>query len=504
MANKATLAINIISDASGARRGFEDATSQVDRFRDGLDRASVAAGGVLAGIGAIATEAFQAASDLQQTTGSINAVFGDWALDIEQSAQDAATAVGLSTSQYEGLAAVIGSQLKNAGMDIGDVTTQTQQLIATGADMAAVFGGTAADAVGALSSALKGEMDPIESYGVSLSQAAIDAQRAADGTGQLEGAAGKAAQTTAILELIAAQTADTTGQWAAQAGTAAEQTQMAGAAASDAAAALGEALLPLVADLAGKLQSAAEWAARNRDVLVPLVGVVAGLAGAVLLINGALAAYRAIMVVATAAQWLFNFAVSANPLVGIIVIIGLLIAAVVLAYQKFEWFRDLVSAIGDFLSGAWDGLIAVIGWIGDRISDLGDVWAAVFDWIADVMSPVTDVLSWIADKIGWVLDAAGSVGDFFGGLFSAPAGPAPGPAGVQNRTAAALFGAPAGGLLTAGGGGTSPAAAPGLPATTVINLTVNGAVDPLSTGRQITDLLRSYARQTGAQVAVSL
>jgi hypothetical protein len=60
--------------------------------------------------------AFNAASDLQQSTGAIDAVFGDWALDIEQAAQGAADAVGLSTSEYENLAAVIGSQLKGAGM----------------------------------------------------------------------------------------------------------------------------------------------------------------------------------------------------------------------------------------------------------------------------------------------------------------------------------------------------------------------------------------------------
>jgi hypothetical protein len=218
----ATLSIKIVGDASDAKKGFDDAESAADKFGRGLDKASVAAVGALGGIGLLAKGAFDAASDLQQSTGAIDAVFGDWALDIEQTAQAAAAGVGLSTSAYENMATVIGSQLKNAGMNIGDVTNQTQALIATGADMASVYGGTAADAVNALSSALKGEMDPIEAYGVTLNQAAIQARMAANGTSELEGAAAQQAKTQAVLQLITEQTAATQGQWAAQSGTAAE------------------------------------------------------------------------------------------------------------------------------------------------------------------------------------------------------------------------------------------------------------------------------------------
>jgi hypothetical protein len=220
MARSATLAINIISDASGATRGLDEATSKVDKFKSGLDRASLAAGAAIGGIALIGKQAFDAASELQQTSGSIEAVFGKYSEGVSNMADDAARMVGLSKSKYQEMAAVIGAQLKNAGMSADTAATHTEDLIKTGADMAAVFGGTAADAVEALSSALKGEMDPIEKYGVSLNQTAIDTQLAADGHDKLTGAAQKAAQTQAILELITKQTADTQGQWNAQIGTA--------------------------------------------------------------------------------------------------------------------------------------------------------------------------------------------------------------------------------------------------------------------------------------------
>jgi CubicO group peptidase (beta-lactamase class C family) len=127
MAKAATLTVKIVSDAKGAAQGFEDASSRVDKFKSGLDKASVAAGGVLGGLALVAKGAFDAASALQQSTGGINTVFGDWAIDIEQAAQKAATAVGLATSDYENSAALIGAQLNSMGFNIADNVAQTQR-----------------------------------------------------------------------------------------------------------------------------------------------------------------------------------------------------------------------------------------------------------------------------------------------------------------------------------------------------------------------------------------
>jgi hypothetical protein len=501
MPRSATLAINIISDASGAGRGLDEATSKVDKFQRGLDKASLVAGGAIAGLAALGKGAIDAASDLQQSTGSIEAVFGKYA-DAEKSvAADAAKAVGLSADQWQNLAAVIGSQLKNAGLPIEEVTGRTEALIQTGADMAAVFGGTAADAVDALSSALKGEMDPIERYGVTLNQNAIDAQLAADGTDKLTGAAQQAAKAHAILELITAQTAQTEGQWTAQLGSAAEQQQVASAANANAAATLGQQLLPLYTKFMGTLASVATWAGQNKGTVTALAIAIGGLAAATLIVNGVMTAWTTITRIAAAAQWIWNAAMSANPLGLIIIAVAAVVAGIVLLINHFGGLGNIIKATGQVFSSIWNAITTAIGWVGDRISGLGDAFGAVFRWIGKVMSPVVDVIKWIADKISWVINKAKAVGDFFGNLFSAPA-----PARGATGGAGGLLGAPAGlrtaGLLTAGGGiGSSPSgAASG--AGTVVNVTVNGALDPVAVGRQIQSVLRDYTRRTGQTAAV--
>src|SRR5690606_596090 len=64
---------------------------------------------------------------------------------------------------------------------------------------------------------------------------------------------------------------------------------------TDLSAKLGSALLPIVQRVVGVFQDVAEWASRNTTIVKVLVGVVGGLAGAVLTINKALAAFRAVM-----------------------------------------------------------------------------------------------------------------------------------------------------------------------------------------------------------------
>src|SRR5699024_7547715 len=179
MAGKtAILSIRILSDSRDAKKGMEQTATAAQRLESGLDRMTPAATGALLAVGALGKKAFDAASDLQQSTGAVTSVFGEQADAVRQYAAGAAESVGLAKSQYQDLAAVLGSQLKNLGLPMENVAGQTQDLIGLGSDLAATFGGSTSDAVAALSSLLRGERDPIEQYGVSIKQADINAQMA--------------------------------------------------------------------------------------------------------------------------------------------------------------------------------------------------------------------------------------------------------------------------------------------------------------------------------------
>jgi phage-related protein len=124
----------------------------------------------------------------------------------------------------------------------------------------------------------------------------------------------------------------------------------------------------------------------------------------------------------TAATWLFNAALLANPVGLIIVGIIALIAAIVLLWKNSETFRTIVMAAWDGIkkaaSSAWDfiknviwpGLKFVIGLIGDYYMALWSVVSTAWGAIVSVISGAWDKLSGFFQKI---IDKVKSVIDWF-------------------------------------------------------------------------------------------
>lgn len=461
MAGKsAILTVKILTDASKAGKGVNEASSKFGKFQAGVSKLTPLAAGAAGAVALFGKKAIGAASDVQQSMGGIEAVFGSNAETVKAWAAAAADAVGLSKNEYATFATVIGSQLKNAGLPMDDVMSKTKGLITLGSDLAATYGGTTAEAVDALSSALKGEFDPMEKYGATLSASAISAQMAADGTDKLTGKQAQAAKTQATLALITAQTGDAQGQYTAQLGTAAEQQQRANAQFENASAALGEALLPAVTWVASAFADMAAWVSQNATVVGILVGVVGGLAAGILALNVALKAYQATAVavaavqkvmqsaalgtriqlaalavqqgvttaatkLAAAGQWLLNAAMSANPVGLVIAAIAALVALVVVLWNKNKGFRDFVigawKAIAAAAKAAWAGIKAavssVITWITAKVRAMraivAAVWAAIRSSAAaawnGVRSVVSSTVSWVTSRIRSITAAARAV-----------------------------------------------------------------------------------------------
>lgn len=257
MGKTAILAVKIIGDATSAQQ----AMAGTEKAAGGLSKLGGMAGTALAGA-AVAAGAFavklgvdsvKAAADLEQSTGAVEAVFKSGAGQMKQFSDQAATSVGLTKNEYNELATVMGSQLKNGGTSLKDLGGKTNELIKTGSDLAAMFGGSTSDAVGALSSALKGERDPIEKYGVSLSQAKIDAEAAAMGFQKVGGSLSAEANQAATLSLIMKQTKDAHGAFGRETDTLAHKQQVLGAQWGNLKTTLGNALLPVVSQVMGAM-----------------------------------------------------------------------------------------------------------------------------------------------------------------------------------------------------------------------------------------------------------
>jgi phage-related protein len=449
VARTAILAIKIISDATKAAAGLDKTAKGVSAWEKGLGKAATASTAMLAGIVGVGKAAFDQASALQQAGGAVESVFGQQADAVMNLASAAAQAVGLSKSEYAGLASVLGGQLKNLGVAQEDLVGTTDSLISAGADLAATYGGTTTQAVEALSAAFRGEYDSLEKYTVSIKQSDVNAQLAAKGQDKLTGSARTQAETQAKLALIMKQSAAAHGQFGREADTAAGQQQRAAADTKNALAELGAVLLPIISTAAKLFGQLAAYVGNNARTFQILAGVVGGLSAALIIANAAMSAYATITAVAAAvqtaaskaalgtriqiialtiaqkaaavgaklmaaAQWLLNVAMSANPIGLIIIAIVALVAGFILLYRKSETFRNAVQALGRIAVAVFNTVVnavkVAVAWIGGKLTAAGNAVRAVLTAAGLAILSAFQQVQAIVNRVGAAFRSAGAAG----------------------------------------------------------------------------------------------
>lgn len=412
----AVLAIRIIGDATGAVKAMNDAEKSAGRFRKGLSTASKVSTVALGAISGAAIACGNDASDLEQSVGGVSTVFGDQAKKMLDWSNNASQAVGLSKNEYNEFATVIGAQLQNMGMQADQSADQTNRLISLGADMASMFGGTTADAVDALSSALKGEMDPIERYGISLNDTTLQATAASMGLEDLYKSGDRNAKMQATLQAITQQSGKAVGNFAKEADTAQGQQQRMTAALTDAKAELGQAMLPILSQVAEKLASMAQWVQQNSAWLVPLATAIGAVAAVIVTINAAMSAYAAVAGVVAAAQTALNLAMAPTlgVILAIIAVIALLVAGIVLAIQHWDQIKEAGATAGAWIQQKWEAVTGFFGTAWTNISTwAGTAWTNITATCGTVVSSIQGkwqaFTSWIGSIWGNISTFAGTI-----------------------------------------------------------------------------------------------
>lgn len=376
----------------------KETDTKVGGFNKALGSMVAPAGAVLGALGGVAIGFGDMAAEAEQNVGAVETVFGKAADKVAQFAATSATSVGLSSSQYNQLSAVTGTALKAAGVSVDDLAEKNDELIKRGADMASVFGGTTVEAVSAMGSAFRGEFDPLERYGVTLTMNQVNAELAAKGQDKLGGAALESAKKQAIMDLVMKQSSASAGNFAKEADTTAGAQQRANASFQDAAAKLGEKMLPALTKLAEILTATAKWISENSEVVTTLAAIIGVLAAGIIAV--------------TAVQWLWNVAMAANP-VGIVILAITALIAIIIALAM-NWDK-----IVSFLRTTWSGFIA---WWNDGMRKMGDQWNRFWGNVgAKVREIWNGVVSWFRNGwngfTGWWNDGMRRIGGQWNGFW---------------------------------------------------------------------------------------
>lgn len=442
----AILAIGIITDAAKSKKGFKEVETSAQRMERRLGTASKAASAGLLAMGAAAISAAKdAAADassqaklafaLRKNAGaSREAIKGTeaWITTISRAtgvADDELRPALATLVRSTGDARKAQSALKTA-MDISAATGKPLQAVST-----------------ALAKGYAGQTTAIGRLVPGIDQAVL-----------------KSGDMTKVMDALNRKVG---GEAANAAKTAEGQYRILTNNFNEAKESLGVGLLPILTSLAVVLADGAVWVQNHSTATKVLIGTTAGLAAAVIGVNGAYKAYKSAAAAAAIAQKVFNLAMRANPIGLVVTAIALLVAGLVLAYKKSDTFRAIVNKVRDA-----------------GVAAFKQIW----EWIKKGIDLVKDLIGWVK-KLKFPSPPK-SLSKLFGGEGGEGGPSRPGGGGGFAYSSLPGRGGPGGGgfLLPVGGG---------FGETVIFNVTINDAFDPDEVARKLEKVITGRRRRLG-------
>jgi hypothetical protein len=278
-----TLTVKILGDEKDLLRSFKNSSTAaatfesrlssvstgVTRFARSAGLAAVAAGGVAAVLG---TKFVTAASNLNEQVNRSNVVFGSSAKAIEAWSKTTADALGLSQRQALEAAGGFGTILQTAGLTEKQAASFSQQLVKLASDMASFNNIDPGQALEKLRSGLAGEAEPLRQVGVLLSENRVKQAAYANGIAKVGSELTEAQKVQARYLIILEDTAKQQGDFERTSDSLANSQRRVRAQFENASAAIGGALLPVVANVASALASLIPRVQASLSQLVAAVG----------------------------------------------------------------------------------------------------------------------------------------------------------------------------------------------------------------------------------------
>lgn len=345
-----------------------------------------------------------AAADANAASSQFTQVFGDMESQASQSLANIADNTGIQVNRMKGSYTQIAAFAKTTGMDTSSALGLADRAMVAVADSAAFYDRSLEETTESLQSFLKGNYENDSALGLSCTE--VTRNEAANRL------YGKSFQDLAedqkqltLLQMVedANAASGALGQAARESDTWTNQTGNLKQAWEDFQAVLGANVLPKVVEIVGKaaekvqdlskkmpdiLQKFKEWSPLIAGVVagfVTLKGVMA-ISGLIGTITGAWQAYKKANEGATIAQWLFNAAMNANPIVLVISLIAGLVAALVVLWNTNDEFRANVIA-------AWEAVKAFIGDALVKIKEtVTQAWEAIKAFVSDTVNKIKSVV----------------------------------------------------------------------------------------------------------------
>jgi hypothetical protein len=427
--------IDIVADVQKLQQGVDQANKQLGGLDASvtkvqkLSTAFVGVGVAAKGFsiaGGFINSATDAASNMEETLSKTSVLFGQNSTEIVKFAEGAAKTFGQSKQQALDAATTFATFGKAAGLAGSDLTGFSTGFVGLASDLASFNNTTPEQAINAIGSALRGEAEPLRQFGVLLDDATL--RQAALELGLIsttKNALTPQQKVLAAQKVIYEQTTAAQGDFGRTSDGLANSQRILEAEQANLNTNLGKTFLPVMklvndamtfavgvfTSLPGPVQQIIVVVGLAIAILGPFLLLINAIKTAMVALELATLAKSAATKIATAAQWLFNAAMSANPIGLVILAIVAIIAIIVLLVKNWDTVTKVVgevwNAIKNFASDAWEALKGFGSKVSGFITSIKNAFNAIpramvgvgKDIVEGLWQGMSNMVGWLRDKV---------------------------------------------------------------------------------------------------------
>lgn len=228
-------------------RGLSYMTKQVNTFGSTLKKIGgmVAIAFGMAALVNFAKESIKLASDIQEVQNVIDVTFGNAAAQIEEFAQTAEEAYGLSELAAKQYTGTMGAMLKSSGLSTSAAQEMSMALTGLAGDIASFYNLGTDTAFEKIRAGISGETEPLKQLGINMSVANLEAYALSKGITKSYNAMSQAEQVLLRYNYLLSVTTDAQGDFARTSGSFANQIRILQLNFDQLRIAVGNALIPI-------------------------------------------------------------------------------------------------------------------------------------------------------------------------------------------------------------------------------------------------------------------
>ena len=218
----ATLSLDTKDFDKGVKSAAKQGESLGATLKNKVGAGTIAMGNLIAGavqkVGDAAWQmgkrAWSGVAELEQNLGGSEAVWGEWADEIQATASHAFSSMGLSMSDYLAEANKMGSLLKGSGYTTAEAYQLTTDVMQRASDVASIMGIDVASAMQAIEGAAKGNFTMMDNLGVAINDTTLANYALEKGITKSTRSMTTQEKTALAFQLFMERTADYAGNYA--------------------------------------------------------------------------------------------------------------------------------------------------------------------------------------------------------------------------------------------------------------------------------------------------